>query len=81
MADYLQCLFHVRLNFVMSPGLFYIKQQLFLWIKSLFEQNYFISLTDAGVVKIGYKVKGILYGMQLQPGQPCLINYLIGVLA
>ena len=27
------------------------------------------------------EVKGILYGMQRQPGQPFLVNHLIGVLA
>ena len=52
-----------------------------LWIKSLFEQIHFISLTAACVVKTGFKVKGMLYGMQPQPGQPFLINHSIGVLA
>uniref|UniRef100_A0A8C4QUN3 Uncharacterized protein n=1 Tax=Eptatretus burgeri TaxID=7764 RepID=A0A8C4QUN3_EPTBU len=40
-----------------------------------------ISLTAAGGVKSSFKVKGILYGMQPQPGQPFLTNQLIGVLA
>uniref|UniRef100_A0A8C4Q9T9 Uncharacterized protein n=1 Tax=Eptatretus burgeri TaxID=7764 RepID=A0A8C4Q9T9_EPTBU len=31
-------------------------------------------------VKTGFKVKGILHSMQPQPGQPFLINHLIGVL-
>ena len=52
-----------------------------LWIKSLFEQIHFISLTAACAVKTGFKVKGILHDMQRQPGQPFLINHLIGVLA
>ena len=52
-----------------------------LWIKSLFERIHFISLTAACAVKTGFKVKGILYDIQRQPGQPFLINHLIGVLA
>ena len=52
-----------------------------LWIKSLFEQIHFILLTAACAVKTGFKVKGILYNIQRQPGQPFLINHLIGVLA
>ena len=51
------------------------------WTKSLFEQIHFISLTAVCLLKTGIKVKGILYGMQLQPGHPFRINYLIGVLA
>ena len=43
--------------------------------------SHFISLTAACAVKTGFKVKGILYGTQQQPGQPFLINHLIGVLA
>ena len=30
---------------------------------------------------MGFKVNVILYGMQRQPGQPILVNHLIGVLA
>jgi len=52
-----------------------------LWIKSLSEQIHFNFLTATGAVKTGFKVKGILYGMQPQPGQPFLIKHLIGVLA
>ena len=52
-----------------------------MWIKSLFEQIHFISLIAACAVKTGFKVKGILHGMQRQPGQPFLINHSIGVLA
>ena len=40
-----------------------------------------ISSTAVGAVKTGFKVKWILYGMHLQPGQPVLIKHLIGVLA
>ena len=79
-ADYLQCLFHGRLNFAMSPGLFYVKQQLFCG-ESLFKRIHLIYFTAVGEVKTGFKVKGILYGMQPQPGQPFLINHVIGVLA
>ena len=52
-----------------------------LWIKSLFERIHLISLTAVCREKTGFKVKGILYGMQRQPGQPFLINHSIGVLA
>ena len=30
---------------------------------------------------MGFKDKGILYGMQRQPGHPFLVNHLIGALA
>ena len=52
-----------------------------LWIKSLFERIHLISETAVGAVKTGFKVNGILYGMQLQPGHPFLFNHMIGVLA
>ena len=70
-----------QLNFAMSPRLFCIKQQLFCWIESLFEQIHNISLTAACAVKTGFKVKEILYDMRQQPDQPFLINHSIGVLA
>ena len=39
-----------------------------MWINSF----YFISLTAACAVKTGFKVKGILYGMQRQPSHGSL---------
>ena len=39
---------------------------------SLYEQIHLISLTAVGAVKTGFKVKGLLYGMQLQSGQRSL---------
>ena len=52
-----------------------------LWIKSSVERIHLFYLNAAGTVKTGFKVKGILYGMQPQPGQLFLVNHFIGVLA
>ena len=74
MTYFLQCLFHGRLNFVMSPALFCIKPQLFSGQCHFISLIHFISLTAACKVKMCFKIEVILYGMQRQPGQPFLVQ-------